>query len=366
MVEAAEIRTFGLGGDSEVTHVARGRSSGLNLGPRRAVPLSLMALNHSQIKQQMQAQLDLPVPTITDGRFVFPIMPDGLPNWLTRSESRLAEKALDRGPSAIPDLAATQLALGAVDRLISRGLLGLAAFTPTDATHVTGDFTEFDSDAAWLGAKLMARQRNGLGNPTAIDAETVASMTLAELHHRSTIALMDAALAHQGAGENMVSHNPLLIDSFTKKVNDDNLVTISMQLGTKLAALGASATTHYPHIAALLDIGLAVPTHAEVAGAVGAAVGSVRQRVMISVTQPTDGKFRVHLPQGPADFGIMDEALDIAREAAKQLAISRALSAGATSVEVEMTEQIKMVPLASNKDLFIEATIHAAATGNPQ
>ncbi len=366
MVEAAEIRTCGLGGDSEVTHVARGRISGLNLGPRRAVPLSLMALTHPQIKQQMQAQLDLPVPTITDGRFVFPIMPDGVPNWLTRSEARLAERALESGPSAIPDLAATQLALGAVDRLISRGLLGLAAFTPTDATHVTGDFTEFDSDAAWLGAKLMARQRNGLGNQTAVDAETVARMTLAELHRRSAIALMDAALAHQGAGENMVSQNPLLINSFVKKADDENLVTISMRLGTKLAALGASAATHYPHVAALLDIDLAVPTHAEVAGAVGAAVGSVRQRVMITVTQPTEGKFRVHLPQGPADFGIMDEALDKAREAAKQLATSRAVSAGATAVEVEMTEQIKLVPLASNKDMFIEATIQAAATGTPQ
>ena len=88
------------------------------------------------------------------------------------------------------------------------------------------------------------------------------------------------------------------------------LSAISMRLGTKLAALGASAATHYPHVAALLDIDLTVPTHAEVAGAVGAAVGSVRQRVMITVTQPTEGKFRVHLPQGPADFDIMDEALD--------------------------------------------------------
>ena len=230
MVEAAEIRTSGLGGDSEVTHVARRRTSGLNLGPRRALPLSLMALTHPQIKQQMQAQLDLPVPTITDGRFVFPIMPDGVPNWLTRSESGWP-KSLDRGPLAIPDLAATRLALGAVDRLISRGLLGLAAFTPTDATHVTSDFTEFDTDAACLGAKLMARQRNGLGNPTAVDAETVASMTLAELHRRSAIALMDAALAHQGAGENMVCQNRLLINSFTKKADHGNLVTISMRLG---------------------------------------------------------------------------------------------------------------------------------------
>ena len=164
----------------------------------------------------------------------------------------------------------------------------------------------------------------------------------------------------------MVSQNPLLINSFTQKADDGSLVTISMRLCTKLVALGASAATHYPQVSALLDSDLAVPSHAEVAGAVGAAVGSVRQRVMITVTQPTEGKFRVHLPQGPADFCIMDEALDKAHKAAKQLATSRALSAGATEVEVEMTEQIKLVPVASNKNIFIEAIIQAAAKGNPQ
>ena len=103
-------------------------------------------------------------PMVTDARFVFPIMPDGVPQWLTRSEIRLAEKAIACGPVQIADLAATQLALGAVDRLISRGLLGLCSFTPTDAAHVTGKFNEFDRDAAVLGAKLLARQRNGSGN----------------------------------------------------------------------------------------------------------------------------------------------------------------------------------------------------------
>ena len=365
MVEAAEIRTCGLGGDSEVTPVSRGRISGLRLGPRRAVPLALLASTHPEIKQQMQAQLNLPVPSPTDGRFVFPIMPDGVPGWLTKYEARLAKRAINAGPTAIADLAATQLALGAADRLISRGLLGLAAFTPTDATHVTGDFNAFDDDAARLGAELMARQRNGLGESTATNASDLARMTLVELHKQSAIALMDAALAHQGAGENTVSQNPLLMNSFINKSANQPLVNISTQLGTKLVALGASAATHYPHVADLLDVALTVPTHAEVAGAVGAAVGSVRQRVMITVTQPADGKFRVHLPQGPSDFGVMEEALENARMAAKQLATTRAKSAGATAIDIKMTENIKLVPLDSNKDLFIEATIQAAANGTP-
>ena len=55
MVEAAEIRTCGLGADSEVTPLLRGRSGGLKLGPRRAMPLSLLAVNWPQIKDHLKA-----------------------------------------------------------------------------------------------------------------------------------------------------------------------------------------------------------------------------------------------------------------------------------------------------------------------
>ena len=126
MVEAADIRTTGLGGDSEVQPIQRGLAGGLTLGPRRAVPLSLMAQSWPPIKTHLASQLDLAIPLGTDARFIFPIMPEGVPNWLSRSETRLAEKALASGPAPISDLAATQLALGAVNRLISRGLLGLS------------------------------------------------------------------------------------------------------------------------------------------------------------------------------------------------------------------------------------------------
>lgn len=363
MVEAAEIRTCGLGGDSEVTPISRGSKSGICIGPRRAVPLALMALEHPIIKQQMQAQLKLPVPSTTDGRFVFPIMPDGVPIWLTRSEARLAEKAIRNGPSTITDLAATQLALGAIDRLISHGLLGLAAFTPTDASHVTKVFNAFDAEAALLGAKLLARQRNGLGSSIATNAEDVARMTLVKLHTCSAVALMDAALAHGGADENTISQNPILINSLIRGPTNQKLVNVSIRLGAKLTALGASAATHYPNVAQILDTELTVPKNAEVAGAIGAAVGSVRQRVMITVTQPTEGKFRIHLPQGPLDFNVMRDALKTAQKAAKELATERAKSAGATSIEIKIIEDIKLVPLTSNKDLFVEATIQAEAIG---
>ena len=420
MVEAAEIRTCGLGGDSEVRAVTRGREGGVTLGPRRAVPLSLLATQHPEIIAIMEEQLGLAVPMQTDARFVFPVMPDEVPGWLTRSETRLAQKAIEMGPTPIAEIAATQLALGAVDRLISRGLLGLAAFTPTDAAHVTGAFTDFDVSAAEFGAALMARQKNGLGEAIASDATSLAVMTLATLHQRSGLALMDAALAHDGAGEEQASRTPLLATLYEQHLkasvtasvtgnaagneagneaetdatkmngpqmngpqmngtaggmaegragaragNEARLVSVGMQLETGLVALGASAATHYPHIADMMGVTVSVPDHADVAGAVGAAVGSVRQRVMISITAPADGKFRVHLPEGPIDLEVQESALERARMAAKRLAHDRASSAGASSIEVAITEDVRLVQLGPDKQLFIEAFVHATASGQP-
>ena len=403
MVEAAEIRTCGLGGDSEVRAITRGREGGVTLGPRRAVPLALLATQHPAIIASMEDQLQLAVPMQTDARFVFPVMPDGVPGWLTRSETRLAQKAIQMGPTPIAEIAATQLALGAVDRLISRGLLGLAAFTPTDAAHVTGAFTGFDLQAAELGAALMARQKTGLGEAIASDGRTLAAMTLATLHQRSGLALMDAALAHDGAGEEQASQTPLLAtlyeqhlkasmkphdtdpkDTGAKNARTGNaeaeadrmgvtdvaggatqLVRIGMQLETGLVALGASAETHYQHIARMMGVTVSVPEHADVAGAVGAAVGSVRQRVMISITAPADGRFRVHLPDGPIDLDAQETALERARNAARQLAHDRASSAGASAIEVAIAEDVRLVQLGPHKQLFIEAFVHATASGQP-
>ncbi|MGC6496770.1 MAG: hydantoinase/oxoprolinase N-terminal domain-containing protein [Candidatus Puniceispirillaceae bacterium] len=370
MVEAADIRTCGLGGDSEVLPVTRGTAGGLTLGPRRAVPLSLLATQWPEAKDKLAEQLGVAVPMGTDGRFVIPLMPNGVPAWLTRSETRLAEKALEMGPTSIAEIAATQLALGAIDRLISRGLLTLAAFTPTDALHVTGEFDAFDAEAARLGAELMARQRNGVGARIATDAADLAHATLAELHRRSSLALMDAALAHDGMGEGQASTNPLLANLYRTGPQQpagaqqaSRLVHLGLDLGVGVIALGASAATHYPQVARVMAADVTIPENADVAGAVGAAAGTVRQRVVISVSQPDEGRFRIHLPSGPKDMTDMDTALATARDAAGTLAEERARQAGAATVRITLSEDVKLVPLSADRDMFIEALVYATADG---
>ena len=143
------------------------------------------------------------------------------------------------------------------------------------------------------------------------------------------------------------------------------LVTNRTSLSLPLIALGASAATHYPAIAKLLGAELIVPEHADVAGAVGAAAGSVRQRVMVTITQPAEGRFRIHLPDGPKDLKDKEEALALGRTTASNLARSRAEQAGAKQVELTVSEEINEVQLAENRTLFIEAIIQAQAVGMP-
>ena len=379
MVEAADIRTGGLGGDSEVRLVDRGMIGGVRLGPRRVIPISVLAASHPEIETWLDTQLLNPVASETDARFVLPLFEGDPPTWLTRSETRMALTCRDQKLKPIAELAETRLALGAIDRLVSRGLIAISAFTPTDAALITGDFTGYDQSIALKAAELMARQRSGAGTPQAANAEHFAKMVLERLTVQSSLALLDSAFAHQGKGENAASKNTILESLIieasqnahnadqTVNGNDqgqnDALVSTSLQLNYPLVALGASAHCHYPTIAKAMGANLIVPEDADVAGAVGAAAGSIRQRASITVTMPSDGIYRVHLLTGPMDFNSMDAALNHAEECAKDDAKQKAETAGANGIVVSSDRKVKIVQLSPDKTLFIEATISGLATG---
>ena len=104
MVEAADYRTCGLGGDSEVRPLSRGSAGGVTLGPRRAVPLSLLATQWPEAKPSLPNSLQSRCRwSLTDlchaadaGRGA---------ELADRSEARLAEKAIAMGPSSVADIA---------------------------------------------------------------------------------------------------------------------------------------------------------------------------------------------------------------------------------------------------------------------
>jgi N-methylhydantoinase A/oxoprolinase/acetone carboxylase beta subunit len=312
----------------------------------------------------MEQQLLAPIALATDARFIMPLMSEKAPSWLARSEAKMAERLIKNGISAIADIADTQVALGALDRLISKGLAQLSCFTPTDAVHILGSFDIYNKKAAILGAQLLARQKDNKGQIIAKSAEALSQICLDKLSFESALKISDAAISEDDGAENTASNTPALKAALSNRTQQSRLLQHDIRLLSPIIALGASAKTHYPHIAERLNTSLVIPEYAEVAGAIGAAIGSIHQHSSITITQPQEGVFRVHLTTGIEDFQMLDEAIERAKQAATIVSEQKAAKAGATKTYTTLFEHIQRADLGAGKSLFIEAVITAKTAGS--
>ena len=113
---------------------------------------------------------------------------------------------------------------------------------------------------------------------------------------------------------------------------DGGLFAVNFDPGRSLVAVGAPASFYYPTAGRMLGIELKIPKHGDVANAIGAVVGSVVQREHITITQPSQGTFRVHSLDGPVDFPDCSAAFVWAETIASERAQNKAVKAGATAI----------------------------------
>ena len=107
MVEAVAMRTFGLGGDSEVALEDGALNPKILLGPRRLVPLALAGMAHGDaVTSELERQLRAPNPGRMDGRFA---VRTGVPDTACRRADRRRKRGSTRRSARSP-LAARQAA----------------------------------------------------------------------------------------------------------------------------------------------------------------------------------------------------------------------------------------------------------------
>ncbi|MEM6622616.1 MAG: hydantoinase/oxoprolinase family protein [Pseudomonadota bacterium] len=361
MVGAVDMATHGLGGDSEVHVDDSSLTPRLVLGPRRVRPITTLALEFAQlVHTALDESLARPTPSPHDGRFVLRIA--------GRSSAGLREgdlALLDQisvTPQPASTILKTRLREAALGRLIGRGLVLVSAFTPTDASHVLRTYTTGDPAAAEKAASLMARRRDAGGRPVAETPRAFAELVRRTLVHRSAEVLLDAAFAHDGFEAQALSATALPKAALA---GHNGAARVSIGLALPLIGLGASAGLYYPAIAERLGTDPIVPPDADVANAIGAVVGQVRLVVEASVTQPSDGRFTVHLPQTTMHFSDSETAKIQALTALRRLAAKHADFAGAAHVDLTEHWEAKTVPI-EGREVFVEARARVVATGRPQ
>jgi N-methylhydantoinase A/oxoprolinase/acetone carboxylase beta subunit len=366
MVEAVDVRTSGLGGDSEVHFDRQHR---LCVGPRKAMPLSLLAQNFPAALQRLRSIAELERLPAYATQFAFRNPDRSPPAHLSAIERRVWD-ALDLEPRHVSEVVRSGSGLEALRRLADAGLATVAGFTPSDAMHVLDRQQGWCVEAAELGARILATdERNARAARAAVSPQAICERTYEHVVCQTGRVLLAAALARdpglQARGRGWGEFGDRLIEDTVAGRRFSELVQATLRLARPLIAIGAPVGAYYPEVARRLGAHLTIPAHAEVCNAVGAVAGVVSQTVEILVNQPTFKVFRVHDPTGSRDYSEPAPALEHAQRISRELALAAARRAGAADPHVETSVTEKVAHVGPGADYLAEAVARSTATGRP-
>jgi N-methylhydantoinase A/oxoprolinase/acetone carboxylase beta subunit len=363
MVEAVAMRTTGLGGDSEVHLLTEGLKGGLRLGPRRLLPVSLLAVDHGpMVHAALDRWLSSEAVGEMDGRFVVPMT--GQRGGLNVRELAVLERITKPMPMAAA--LTSRLEVAALERLVARGLVMISGVTPSDAAHVLGRLDSWDGAAAEKALRLIAKRRTGAGERFATGPQVFAQAVVDQLTQQTVDCLLEAAFG-EDAGFASEAPETLARHALTKAglARHRGVVEVDVRLGVPVIGLGASAPSYYGAVGERLHCQTILPEHAGVANAIGAVAGQVSQRATGTVSSPAEGRYVAHLAEGLQSFASSEAALSALEAALVAEASSRARAAGAVDLRVTVDREVKEVEI-EGRTMFIEARVTATASGRPR
>jgi N-methylhydantoinase A/oxoprolinase/acetone carboxylase beta subunit len=374
MVEAVRVISIGLGGDSDVRFNAQ---EGIEVGPRRVVPLSLMAHLYPEVTGRLEQQL-AGSPGRSNNRFAMRLEHNEVLMAECSDQELRAWDILSGSPVELDRIVDhDREAARAIARLQRKGMAIYSGFTPSDAAHVLGLSSHWCPQAARLAALVWARQMRhvyGLGRWQEGDAETPSRHVFEKVSQQISRALIEAGLHQHRSLDEAESRNltGLLADlvfessdSPGKHPASGSLFHLKFAADYPVVGVGAPAATFFPDAVDHLGVELTLPKNAEVANAFGAVMGSVVQRASVLVTQPLHGQFIVHSDREPLHFSNLPEAITTAEDLAREKVRALARDAGAESVELCISRDDNHIHHDVDGDLFLETKITATATGRP-
>jgi N-methylhydantoinase A/oxoprolinase/acetone carboxylase beta subunit len=360
MVEAVDVHTVGLGGDS---HVLLDGDRRLRIGPRRVVPLSLLASQYPEVVEELHRQANVPHRADMANQF---LLARRRPSRLLGDEEHRILERLAQGPVPVAFLAGESrfgsLVLRRVEDLVAERLVMRAGFTPTDALHALGRLELWNAEAASLGARILA----SMGQRSVSE---LCQAVVRGVSDRAATALVSKVLSDEARLPNW-EQEPTAALLLNRALGDDRAgdLAFAMTLHRPVVAIGAPVWAYMPCVAERLHTRLIIPPHAEVANAVGAVAGGVVQRQRVLITPLEGGEtLRLHLPHGLLDFHHLDDAVAYAEQQMVPWMEAQARQAGATQVEVRMDRKDRevMVKVGWGDQIYLGTVLTFMAVGRP-
>jgi len=384
-IKSIQINTMGLGGDSLIRH---NNENTLDIGPVRVAPLAWTASCWPDVLKKIKAIYENGKRhTISLCEFFYFVRDISQETFYSSREKEISA-ALRGGPLSLIELAETvgnSIYDINVKRLEQFGVIMRCGLTPTDIMHLTGDFTGWNAEASWLGAKIMAHQINtnlegliemvnekvkeslycdivkmGLEDANeklftgGISAQFNDLLKISYKNKRDVIKNNNNDNENNSKNNNYNNKNNDNIDSNdnsnniynsnndnnNNNNNNENSMMCGFPTSATLVGIGAPIHIFLPDIARMLDTTCIIPENASVANAIGAITGNVmvEESVIIRPQYSIAGitGYIGFSSIGNKNFELHKDAVAWAESTVSEVARKSAMDRGADRVELSV------------------------------
>ena len=349
MVKSMDVLTIALGGDS---HIRRGKNDMIDIGPRRVVPLAMAALQYPDLRQRLKETRSstflLPHSsraTALEGREA------DLMLWIRDNAPCTREEAYNANRDIV-------MSRSIMDRLIAFGSVIETGLTPTDLMHVDGSFISGDVECS----------RIGLAAEASLASMSPDQFRLKAIHRIVSILgegiLQKIIMDETGAKEDSKTIRKLLQTASGGGFMD--ILDLTARVNIPVVGLGGPAHLFLPSLEDRLDVEVILPLDHEVGNAIGTICSKVSEYSSVQVKPLRDGGYEViaaHRPHQKVQR--LHDAIELAKDIAKDDAIRRAVQAGAVNVEVEVQVDENHFSDSNGNRMVDWIEVKARATGDP-
>ncbi len=362
-VEAADICTYGLGGDS---YLQKGMDGLFKVGPQRVWPISVLSARYPYLVEELEnTSLSRSYLLIySQATDCFMILNERETVTLNEGERAVLDVLRDGPHSLFYIVRALETEPNLIDfsRLVNTGVLGRISVTPTDILHVKGNYTQWNADGAKAAVKLLATRFD-------METEEFVDWAIDLIVDELCYACLQSISNYEGncfsLKEQAVARYFIEKQLFAGK---DTLLTCSMKPQVPIIGIGAPVDAWLPLMAEKLDARLIIPANPEVANAVGSATGKIMETVKILIN-PGEGSTGVvlHSIWERKYFDHLEEGIAYGKEFAATKATEMAKQNGAVHIDIVLNhEDIYAQANMIDNDIYIESHIEAIATEKPE
>ena len=356
-VQALDMSTVGLGGDSEICF----EKQELTVGPRRIAPMSWLGSQYdiSGELEFLQQNLDSFITSSTPIQF---LVKTGTGEKMElNSEEEKILSALEKGPCSILELA-ERTGVGywlmlRFKRLEDHYLIQRCGITPTDILHIKNELSLWNRDAAVGAAEVMCKRAK-------ISVEELCDRADRINTRRLVTELIKKQLPLESDPDSMDTcpSCQTIIDTLFGRASS---FTVTIRFEHPVVGLGAPAEYFLSTVSKYLDVDIVIPRYAEVANAVGAITSSVVVKKEVSIIPTSEGTFAVLGIPGHVTYKTFEKAREYATVQLKNLLQKMAGAAGTSEKQVKIRIDDRIAAAADGSEVFLECRLAGEVVGMP-